>query len=83
MRESRPARVDGFASRSTSPKYASASAGCISRSGLPNQSRISARWFVSLRIVLSASPAEAREVRASTNPASTSVSKPASSSAQA
>jgi hypothetical protein len=42
-----------------------------------DQSRISCRWAVSLQIVLSASPAEAR---ASTNPASTSVSKPARSS---
>ena len=76
----RPVRVDGLASRSTFPKYASASAGCISRSGRPNQSRIGAKWFVSLPIVLSASPAGAR---ASTNPASTSVSKPARSSALA
>jgi hypothetical protein len=51
--------------------------GCISHNGRSNQSRISSRWLVSLRMVLSANPAEAR---ASTNPASRSVSKSAISS---
>jgi len=36
--------VTGFASRNTFSKELSASLGCISHSGRPNQSRISARW---------------------------------------
>jgi hypothetical protein len=59
------------------PKYTSASSACISHSGPPNQRLTSSRWLLSLRIVLSAIPADARAI---TNPASTSTSKSATSS---
>src|SRR5205823_10859537 len=64
----------------TRPKYASASAGCISHNGRPNQVRNCSRWPTSLRIVESDRPADDR---ANTNPASTSVSKSAICSAVA
>ena len=68
------------ASRSTTPKYASAPAGSISHNGRPSHALICSRCVTSELIVPSARPAAAR---ASTNPASTSVSNAASSSAPA
>ena len=58
-------------------KYSSASAGRISHSGLPNHARTCSRFDTSALIVLSDRPAAAR---ASTNPASTSVSNAATAS---
>ena len=68
------------AARITFPKYSSASAGRISHSGRPNHARTCSRFDTSALIVLSDSPAAAR---ASTNPASTSVSNAAVSSGPA
>ena len=76
----RDSRVPLAAPRSTLPKYSSASAGSMSHSGRPNQARTCSRWITSELIVPSASPAAAR---ASTNPASTSVSNASSSSGPA
>ena len=70
----RAARVFLAAARITFPKYSSASAGRISHSGLPNHARTCSRFDTSALIVLSDRPAAAR---ASTNPASTSVSNAA------
>src|SRR6202034_1043838 len=58
----------------------SASAGSMSHRGRPNHARTCSRCDTSDRIVTSASPAAAR---ARTNPASTSVSNPASSAGPA
>ena len=73
----RAARVFLAAARITFPKYSSASAGRISHSGLPNHARTCSRFDTSALIVLSDRPAAAR---ASTNPASTSVSNAATAS---
>jgi len=76
----RDSRVPLAVSRSTLPKYSSASGGSMSHSGRPNQARTCSRWITSELTVPSDSPAAAR---ASTNPASTSVSNAASSSGPA
>ena len=64
-------------SRTPPARQVSASLGCTSPSGQPNQSLISPGWLVSLRIVESVSSAA---TRARTMPARTSVSKSATSS---
>ena len=74
----RDSRVPLAVSRSTLPKYASASGGSMSHNGRPNQARTCSRCRTSEEIVPSDSPAAAR---ASTKPASTSVSSAARSSA--
>jgi len=68
----------GTGSRPSAPARLVCPDGLASRRTRPNQFRIRSGWPVSLRIVLSASRAEAR---ASTNPASTSVSNASISSA--
>jgi hypothetical protein len=65
------------ASRSTVPKYPSASRGSISHNGRPNQARTCPTCITSEATVPSASPAAER---ASTNPARTSVSSATRSS---
>ena len=69
--------LDGQRADKVHEELFSESAHAASTNGRPNQSLIRSRWPVSLRIVLSARPAEAR---ARTNPASTSVSNAATSS---
>jgi hypothetical protein len=75
----RASRVPLGEFRSTFPKDVSASAGSTSHSGRPNHVRTCSRWPTSPRMVPSVSPADAR---ASTNPASASVSNGSSSSAE-